>query len=151
MDKLKELMAVFLGVVAQYFGKYALILALVCIVVCFDIITGIVNAKANGIPITSEKGTNGFWKKLQLLVGLFFGIFLDFAIPVFLEAGLRIELPYATPFGIIVGVYIILNESISIVKNLYGTNTKIIPKPIADFLNLSLDIMDGNKTEENVK
>lgn len=145
MERLKELMAVFLGLMAQYFGKYAIVLYLVCAAIVLDIITGLINSKANGRTITSEKGTNGFWKKLQLLVGLIFGIFLDFAIPIFLQSGLNITLPFSTPFGIVVGAYIILNESISIAHNIYETNENIVPKPIIKFLNLTKDAIDNEQ------
>ena len=39
-----------------------------------------------------------------------------------------------SPFGLIIGSYIVLNECISICENLYECNPDIIPKWIANLL-----------------
>ncbi len=115
------------GFFATLTEQYGAVLILVCAVIVFDIITGLIKSKANGIKISSKVGLKGFWKKIALLLALFFGIFLDVAIPSVLSV-VAVELPFNCPFGLIIGVYIILNESISILENFYAINPDIVPQ-----------------------
>ena len=77
MTELKKRVFSFLaGVVTTFFQMYGAILGLVCAAIVFDIITGVSAAKATGKKITSKKANQGFWKKVGLLMALFFGVFL---------------------------------------------------------------------------
>lgn len=150
MEKIcKAVLAAIGGAVAAITEKYGLILIFVIFAVSFDIITGMAKAKATGVKLDSKTGTRGFWKKISLLLGLFFGVFLDFFIT---EATKVVDLvlPFASPFGMIVGVYIVLNESISICENLYACNPKAIPKWVANLLKTASNKIDEgeNKPEK---
>ena len=78
---------------------------------------------------------------MSLLVALFFGMFLDFFIPYALTA-VNVELPFSTPFGLIIGVYITLNESISICENLYEINPMTLPKWIVSLMRKTAEKID---------
>ena len=143
-ERMKWAFATITGLLAQFFNQYGIIIMLVCAAVVFDTITGMIKSKILGEAITSKKGTRGFWKKLALLTGLFFGIFLDAVIPLMLQLGLNVTLPYQTPFGIVVGMYIILNESISVIENFYQAGVSWIPEPIVNLLKLSKQSMDNS-------
>jgi toxin secretion/phage lysis holin len=148
MDKLyKILLSTIGGAIAAMTEKYGLILFFVIVVVVFDIITGMAKAKATGVKFDSKTGTKGFWKKISLLLGLFFGVFLDYFITEAMQV-VDIVLPFASPFGLIVGVYIVLNESISICENLYACNPKSIPAWIAKLLKTTSDKIDNENKEE---
>lgn len=134
------------GFVATITQQYALIFVCVIVAIIFDVITGLIKSKVTGKPWSSRRGTIGFWKKIALLVALTFGIFLDYFIPVALGT-VNVELPFATPFGLIIGVYITLNESISICENLYEINPMALPKWIVKLLKTSSDKI--NDKEEN--
>ena len=139
------------GFAAALTQQYALILACVVIAIVFDTITGLLKSKVTEKPWSSKRGTIGFWKKIALLVALAFGIFLDYFIPVALGA-VSITLPFNTPFGLIVGVYIVLNESISICENFYEINPMILPKWIIRLLRTTAEKIDeeeDNKNERN--
>ena len=142
MEKLKIVLSVMFGAIAAFCRQYYLIIVLVALVIVMDFVTGIVKSKITGEGWDSEKGTKGFFKKIALLLSLFFGIFLDWAIPVALKSGLDITIPFTTPFSLIIGFYIIFNECISICENLYKCNEKTVPKWIVNLLKIASEKLD---------
>ena len=143
MEKFKWLFAVIGGAISTFSRQYGIIIMFVAIVICLDVLTGLVKAKATGEAISSKKGTKGFWKKVALFVGLFFGFFLDYFIP-FMLGSIGITLPVnGAIFGMIIGCYIVINESISIAENIYLTNPDILPKWILRMLTSAKDQIDN--------
>lgn len=148
MEKMKWLLSVIGGAITVFSKQYSTILIFVTIVVVLDFVTGIVKAKTIGEPLSSKKGVRGFWKKIALFVGLFFGFFLDYFIP-YVLATLNIVLPIdGALFGMIIGCYIVINESISICENLYASNPHILPGWIIKLLSSARDQID-HKIEDN--
>ena len=145
----KWLISIICGTVATFFQQYGLFILFVSLAITFDYcITGLIKAKTIGEGLTSQKGWKGFWKKISLLVGLFFGIFLDYAIPLlFARAGLTLGVDL--PFALIICCYIVLNESISVCENLYLINPNIMPKWIIKLLKGSKSRLDEEKNKEN--
>jgi toxin secretion/phage lysis holin len=138
--------AVLLGSLATFCKQYCLIIALVAVIVFLDWLTGIIKAKIAGTGWNSERGHDGFWKKMASFVALAFGIFMDFFIPVALKTGANVELPFQSPFGMMIGVYIIFNECISICENLYHINPKIMPKFIIKLLEEAQSKLESQTT-----
>lgn len=136
------------GFLATITQQYALILVCVVVAIIFDVITGLIKSKVTGKPWNSKRGTIGFWKKISLLVAFAFGIFLDYFIPIAFSAA-NITLPFSTPFGMIIGVYIALNESISICENLYEINPVALPKWIVKLLRTTTDKIDAEEDEND--
>ncbi len=116
-----------LGLAATIAEQYIVLIILVAVAIVLDVISGLLRAVATGEPITSEKGTRGFWRKMTLLFAMAFSFFLDLAVPYALGV-VSINVPKTLLFGSIVGVYIILNESISICENIYKANKQSLPK-----------------------
>lgn len=147
----KWLISIICGTVATFFQQYGLFIVFVSLAIVFDCITGLIKAKTIGEGLTSQKGWKGFWKKISLLVGLFFGIFLDYAVSLlFARAGLTLGVDL--PFALIICAYIVLNESISVCENLYLINPNIMPKWIIKLLKGSksrLDEEKGKKEKED--
>lgn len=141
--------AFLLGMMASFCKQYGLVISLVVIVILFDCATGLIKSKLSGEGWESKKGMLGFWKKMSLLCAMGFGIFLDSFIPLALQIGLDFTLPFNIPIGMIVCVYIILNESISITENLYCCNKNIIPKWIADVLKLAKNSVNSEGEKQN--
>lgn len=135
------------GLISTYFEAYGVIFAFVCLAILFDVVTGLVNSAANGIPITSSKARKGFWRKVVLLLALLFGVFMDAFLPQLLQV-VDIHLQHNLPFGLIVGCYIILNELISIAENILSTNAIAMPKWIVKFLKGSKKAIDELEKEE---
>lgn len=144
MEKPKVIATAALSALTAFANKYAAIVVFVVIVVCMDIITGIIASCATGEKISSEKGTKGFWKKMALFAALAFGFLLDYFIP-YMVSYTGIELPASALFGVMIGCYIVINESISICENLYRCNDEILPKWVVKLLTQSKDQL--NKDE----
>lgn len=148
MEKVKWLLSSLLGLVLSFTHKYGIMIIVVCLAIVFDFATGLVKAKIEG-DVSSEVGTKGFFKKIALLICLFFGFFLDFVIPYMCER-ISIQIPFETPFGLIICFYIVLNESISICENLYACNPSIMPTWIVKMLRSAkeqIDNKDGESSE----
>lgn len=141
MDKPKIVATAALSALTAFANKYAAIVVFVVIVVCMDIVTGIIASCATGEKISSEKGTKGFWKKMALFAALAFGFLLDYFIP-YMVSYTGIELPASALFGVMIGCYIVINESISICENLYRCNDEILPKWVVNLLTQSKDKID---------
>ena len=139
------------GLIATMAEQYIILIILVAVAICLDIIAGLIRSVATGVPITSARGTKGFWKKMILLFSMAFAFFLDLAFPLLLDV-VNIKLPFERSllFGSIVGVYIILNESISIAENIMKTNNKSLPKWIKKILTGAKQEIDekGDKKDE---
>lgn len=148
MEKMKWLLSIVCGLLSAFTNQYGMIIAFVSMAVVFDWITGIIGEKAVGHPITSKKGTIGFWKKMALFAGLFFGFFLDYFIPYALTK-ININLPITgAVFGMIIGCYIVINECISICENIYKANPDILPQWITKFLENARDQIDKEVNEK---
>ena len=143
MNEIKKIVLSFIvGVVTTFFKMYGMILGLVCCVIVFDTITGIIASKSKGVKITSKKANKGFWKKVGLLLALFFGVFLDIFIPEALGL-ISIEIPFNMPFGLIFGCYIVFNESISICENFDNVNPTILPRWVKILIQGGVDNIDS--------
>ena len=145
-EKIKYLLSVVGGVLAAMTKQYGVILLFVIIGIVFDFVTGMINSKVTGIPLSSRRGFVGFWKKVSLLAALFFGVFLDYFIPSVLDEIAAVQLPFGLPFGLIIGAYIVINECISICENLYACNPRIMPKWVRKLIeNAKEKIEEGEK------
>jgi toxin secretion/phage lysis holin len=149
MEKFKVMLSVIGGALAVFSKQYCLILVFVSIAVVMDFVTGIIKAKATGEKLSSKKGTKGFWKKIALFVALFFGFFLDYFIPFAMESiNIKLSIDSAI-FGMIIGCYIVINESISICENLYASNPEILPNWIIKLLASAKDQINHKDQKED--
>lgn len=65
---------------------------------------------AEGEWLSNKKRWQDFWKKIALSVGLFFGIYLDYVVPMlFAKAGMTLGVDL--PFALIICCYIVLNDA----------------------------------------
>lgn len=136
-----------IGTIATLAEAYLVLVILVAAAICLDVITGLIRCFATGEKLSSAKGTKGFWKKIMLLAAMLFAFFLDLALPSIMEV-VKIEMPFGKTllFGSIVGVYIILNESISICENILKANSMALPKWLKKlFQDAKKDIDEGGK------
>jgi toxin secretion/phage lysis holin len=149
MEKAKWLVSVLLGLILSFTQKYGIMIIFVAVAIVFDFATGLIKANIKG-EVSSEVGKKGFFKKMALLICLFFGFFLDFVIP-YMCATIGIKIPFETPFGLIICFYIVLNESISICENLYACNPGIMPKWVVRMLKSAKQQIDDKGGAESEK
>lgn len=136
-----------IGTIATLAEAYIVLVILVAAAIVLDVITGLIKCLAIGEKLSSAKGTKGFWKKIMLLAALLFAFFLDVALPSIMEV-VKIKMPFDKTllFGSIVGVYIILNESISICENILKANKMALPKWLKKlFQDAKKDLDEGGK------
>lgn len=143
----KQLISIIVGGVTTFFHLYGVILGLVCMSIVFDMITGVSAAKATGKKISSKVARQGFWKKVGLILALFFGMFLDLFIPTALSV-IQVKLPFDMPFGLIFGCYIVFNESISICENFDKINPTILPSWVKLLIQGGVDNIDTQLTHD---
>lgn len=137
----KQILSIIMGAFATFWQLYGVIFGLVCVAIVFDTITGVIAAKVAGKRISSKKAHQGFWKKVGLVVALFFGIFLDVFIPTALLI-VHVDLPANTPFGLIFGCFIVFNEGISICENFDKINSDILPKWVKSLIQSGVENID---------
>lgn len=145
-EKIKWLVSVVCGLLATFSQKYGLLIALVLFAMVFDIVTGLLKAKITG-TVSSQAGTRGFAKKVALLTCLFFGFYLDYAIPFMVKQGLNFVIPFMMPIGMIFSFYIVLNEGISVLENLDACGVKL-PKYVVKMLKTAKDSLEGDDDED---
>ena len=145
MEKVKWILATLGGLIATWCDKHGALIVLVAAAVVFDVLTGFLKCKVNGVKIESGKGTRGFFKKIALLVALAFGFFLDTFIP-FMLSYLSIDLSVKMPFALVICFYIVVNECISICENLYECNPSTMPQWIVQFLGLAKERLEQSKS-----
>lgn len=146
-EYLKILLAAACGLISTACDRYGAIFALVCIAIVMDFATGLIKAEVTGEGLSSRTASRGFWKKIALLMAMFFGILLDGSIPE-IAGVIGLEIGCKLPFGLTIGSYIIINEAISIAENLYQCDPNIIPKWIVRFLKVAKNKVDEDKLDE---
>lgn len=119
MDKQTTLQAVItaaLAVLTYYFSILAVPIIVLMAVMVIDYITGMVSAWHNA-ELSSKKGVFGIIKKLCYLALVCVGMGVDWLI----YSGMTqigITMSYTVFFGILVAIWLIINELISILENL---------------------------------
>ena len=114
MEKLS--VATFLGILSAYLGIATIPLILLLILMVIDYVTGIGVAWMTG-TISSRKSISGILKKVGYLAVIVVGVVCDLLIEyAFAAIGQEIAASYAV--GIIIMIWLILNECISVLENL---------------------------------
>lgn len=139
------LFSVIAGYALSFCNRYGVLSLLVCGAIILDILTGVLKAKISRC-VNSNAGYKGFWKKLSLFAGLCFGYFLDLFELYLLSISSIFSLSFQIPFGSIIGLYIILNESISVFENLYACGVKL---PI--WIRNALKVANDQLKNDNLK
>ena len=126
MDENEAMFARFCGALAALSESYGTTLLLCCSFITIDLATGLAKAKIEG-RINSTIGYKGFWRKTALVSALVFGMCLDSLMEY--VAGPTLS----SPIGRILGLYIAINECISICENLIACGVRM-PKFVSEAL-----------------
>lgn len=126
-NMIQGLIAVIIAGISAYFQIIAIPLIFLIAVMILDYITGMISAY-NSKELSSRQGITGIFKKTGYLCLVAVGITVDYIINSAL-ASLGIASNISMMFGLIVTIWLIINELISILENL----TKL-EVPIPDFL-----------------
>lgn len=122
-EKLSTLLSGFCTPLSALAERHGVILLLCCAFILIDLATGLARAKVQG-TVNSSAGYKGFWRKISLLLTLAFGVCLDLFLSYLSTLGL---FPVSTPMPIslTIGIYLSVNECISICENLSASGVKM--------------------------
>ena len=136
-DLIHILFAGAVGALAAYLNILAVPLIVLGTVMVVDWFTGMVGASATG-KLSSRVGVIGIIKKLCYLALVVVGGVIDYLIAsALVSIGISLQINYC--FGMIITIWLIINELISILENLGELGV-----PIPDFLRRSIHkIKDG--------
>ena len=113
---LKGALSAFLAVAVNYVGIIAVPIIMLCVVMLLDYITGMVAAWRSR-ELSSKKGSFGIIKKLCYLIAVCVGIIVDWVIYSGLDS-MGVSLGITVLFGVIIAIWLIINELLSILENL---------------------------------
>lgn len=112
----KAVFAVMVGGTAAYFREIAIPLVFLILVMVIDYVTGMVKAWINA-DLSSKTGIKGIVKKVCYLLVVCVAAVVDWLLASGLQkVGITVEINYL--FGVIVSIWLIINELISILENL---------------------------------
>lgn len=112
----KAVFAVIVGGTAAYFREIAIPLVFLILVMVIDYITGMIKAWINA-DLSSKTGIKGIVKKVCYLLVVCVAAVVDWLLASGLQkVGITVEINYL--FGVIVSIWLIINELISILENL---------------------------------
>lgn len=141
----KGVFAVIVGGLSAYFREIAVPLFILIAVILIDYISGMIKAWINA-ELSSKVGIKGIVKKVCYLLVVCVAAVVDWLIAAGLnKVGIKIEVNYL--IGVIVTIWLIINELISILENL-----SVIGVPLPSFLSqiinklkISVENKTGNK------
>lgn len=112
----KAVFAVIVGGTAAYFREIAIPLVFLILVMVIDYVTGMIKAWINA-DLSSKTGIKGIVKKVCYLLVVCVAAVVDWLLASGLQkVGITVEINYL--FGVIVSIWLIINELISILENL---------------------------------
>ena len=109
-------LSAFLAVLSCYGGVVAVQLVVLMVVMVIDYVTGMVSAW-HSADLSSRKGLFGIVKKISYLALVLVGMGVDWLIYSGLQA-VNVSIGYTVFFGVLVTIWLIINELISILENL---------------------------------
>ncbi len=128
MDKIKIIIFTFISLVISYYNSISLPILLLCLSCILDIITGVLKSLYIKNKFTLSKLFWGFIRKLCMLILIFIGISLDVIISYTVE-NFNITFPTHNLFGGLIGIWLVLDELLSVLRNLV-----VLEIPMPNFL-----------------
>ena len=140
-DLIHILFAGAVGALAAYFNVLAVPLVVLGTVMVVDWFTGMAGASATG-KLSSRVGVIGIIKKLCYLALVVVGGVIDYLInSALVSIGISLQINYC--FGMIITVWLIINELISILENLGEMGV-----PLPPFLTSMIKTLKGKVEEQ---
>lgn len=143
-----------LATVAAYFNVLLLPLVVLCAVMAFDYITGVVGAWHKG-ELSSRVGWYGIVKKVCYLFAVAVGMVVDY-VCISALAQVHVDVGAVHLFGMLVIVWLILNELLSILENLDKIGVplpqwlKIIVDKLLNKVDNSAKLKEGEEDESTI-
>lgn len=128
---IQAIFATMLGALAAYFNVLLIPLAVLVAVMLIDYVTGMAAASYTK-QLNSRIGVMGILKKAGYIALVAVGMVVDYLIAsALVQIGVNIQINYC--FGMIITIWLIINELISILENLGELNIPL-PKFLVDMI-----------------
>ena len=127
INYVKAIIATIGAFLAEKLGILWIIIPMLLACSIVDYITGMLAAKKEGV-ISSKTGMWGIVKKLLYYIEVAIAILIDWTI-INVAKSIGVEVPITTFFGLLVAIWIMINELVSILENLTRLET-----PMPSFL-----------------
>ena len=128
---IQAIFAAMLGALAAYFNVLLIPLAVLVAVMLIDYVTGMAAASYTK-QLNSRIGVMGILKKAGYIALVAVGMVVDYLITsALVQIGVNIQINYC--FGMIITIWLIINELISILENLGELNIPL-PKFLVDMI-----------------
>jgi toxin secretion/phage lysis holin len=142
----KAAITAFFAWLSAKLGILVPVMGLLVLVMTLDFLTGWGASIVNGQPITSKKGMQGIIKKLFYIVGVICGLAADWLI-ITLANTAGIQAPFHTFFGLLVAVWLILNEIVSILENIARSGVNMPPFLLSVVKLLKIKVEEKGETD----
>lgn len=138
----------FLAMIVSYVGAIAVPVVILLIAMIIDYVTGM-SAAWHKAELSSKKGIFGIVKKISYLALVCVGMGVDWLIYSGLQS-VGVTLGYTFFFGVLVTIWLIINELISILENL-GQIGVPLPKFLLKIVNRLKNTVEKNVESEDEK
>lgn len=127
----------------HYLGIVAVPIIILIIAMIIDYVTGMMSAWLNA-ELSSKKGIKGIVKKISYLALVAVAMIVDWLICCGLQQ-INVDIKYTVFFAVLVAVWLIINELISVLENLAKMGVPIpnFLKKIINKLKMTVDKGDG--------
>ena len=125
----------------HYLGIVAVPIIILIIAMIIDYVTGMMSAWLNA-ELSSKKGIKGIVKKISYLALVAVAMIVDWLICCGLQQ-INVDIKYTVFFAVLVAVWLIINELISVLENLSRMGV-----PIPNFLKKMIDRLKNTVDEK---
>lgn len=136
--------AVFAGLL-YYLGIVAVPIIILIVAMIIDYVTGMMSAWLNS-ELSSKKGIKGIVKKISYLALVAVAMIVDWLICCGLQQ-INVDIKYTVFFAVLVAVWLIINELISVLENLAKMGVPI-PNFLKKLINRLKTTIDESEREE---
>lgn len=148
MNKIKTVFTAFFSAFAAWLGVLAIPVLVLVITNIIDYVTGLAASKYRNEEINSYKSFRGIVKKVSMWLLIVVGALLDWLI-ISTGHSVGISLPIDFIIAIVVAVWLIVNEIISILENMLDIGVSIPPFLLPLVKNIKKQVEDKSMIKED--
>jgi toxin secretion/phage lysis holin len=147
MNKIKTVFTAFFTAIISWLGILAIPVFILVITNIIDYTTGLIASKYRNENINSDKSFRGIVKKICMWLLILVGSMLDWLL-ISTAVSIGIALPFTYAISIVVTIWLIANEIISILENMVDIGVSIPPFLIPLVRNIKKQVEDKAAVKE---
>lgn len=147
MNKIKAMVTAFFSAISSFLGILAIPVFVLVITNIMDYTTGLVASKYRNETVNSYKSIRGICKKVCMWLLVIVGAMLDWLI-ISTGQNVGIQIPTNFVISIVVTVWLIVNEIISILENMVDIGVDLPPFLLPLVKNIRKQVEDKTSVKE---